>query len=129
VTEADQGDREPRAVIEDHLRLRLAGDLEGDLARNYAEDVVALSLAGGRRGHDGVRAMADDLERAMPDAAFSIDELKVEGEHALLVWSGQSRRGTVREGTDTFVVRGGRIVGHVVHFHVDTDSQAATSGE
>jgi ketosteroid isomerase-like protein len=107
----------------------LAGELDADLARNYADDVVALSLAGGRRGRDGVRAMADDLERAMPDATFRIDELMVEGEDALLVRSGTSRRGTVREGTDTFVVGGGRIVAHLVHFHVDTDGQAATADE
>ena len=32
--------RSAEEVFEDHLRLRVAGSLEEDLRRNYAEDVV-----------------------------------------------------------------------------------------
>lgn len=42
--------RSTREVLEDHLRLRREGDLEEDLARNYAEDVVLLCKHGVFKG-------------------------------------------------------------------------------
>ncbi len=35
--------RSTREVIEDHIRLQIAGQFEEDLRRNYAEDVVLLT--------------------------------------------------------------------------------------
>lgn len=54
--------RSARDVIESHLAHRSAGDLEGDLARNYHDDVVLLSWGEGvNRGKDGVRRLAGIL--------------------------------------------------------------------
>ena len=41
--------RSPREVLDDHLRLRAAGDIEADLARNYAPDVALLCECGSER--------------------------------------------------------------------------------
>jgi hypothetical protein len=38
-------------VLQDHLRRRQAGDLEGDFAHNYAPDVVILCKDGAFEGH------------------------------------------------------------------------------
>jgi ketosteroid isomerase-like protein len=110
--------RSTREVLEHHIDLRLAGRLDDDLRDNYAADVVAVSLPGAGRGHDAIRAMASDLDRAVPDATFHIDRLLVEGDYGLLVWSAESPAGSVCDGTDAFAVRDGRIVAHTVHFHV-----------
>jgi hypothetical protein len=110
--------RSTREVLEHHIDLRLAGRLEDDLQENYAADVVAISLPGAGSGPDAVRAMASDLDRAVPDATFRIDRLLVEGEFGMLVWSAESPVGSVSDGTDSFAVRDGKIVAHTVHFHV-----------
>ncbi len=113
--------RDTREVIEDHIRRRLEGDVEGDIEHNYAPDVVAVSLESSGIGHDAIRDMADDLARAMPGATFEVDKLILEGRVALEIWSGRSERGLVGDGTDSFVVEDGRITVHTVHFHVLDD--------
>lgn len=45
-------------VFEDHLRLRIENRLEEDLARNYAEDVVLLTVNSNACGHDAIRMSA-----------------------------------------------------------------------
>ena len=48
-------------VFEDHLRQRLAGELEADLERNYAEDVVLLTVFRARRLLDRLLHRVEDL--------------------------------------------------------------------
>jgi hypothetical protein len=47
--------RQTREVLEDHLRLRSVGDLETDLERNYADDVVVLCELGTLKGRAAIR--------------------------------------------------------------------------
>lgn len=110
--------RDTRVVLEDHLAKRDGDDLEGDLRDNYSRDVVGISLTGIRRGWDGIREQARELEDLMPDGNFRYQELVVADEYGMLVWDGDSPGGTVREGCDSFVVRDGRIVAQTVHYHV-----------
>src|SRR3712207_1776543 len=63
--------RSAAEVFDDHLRLRQEADLENDLARNYAEDVVLLTGFGVFRGHDGVRAAAARLRRQVPGSSYA----------------------------------------------------------
>jgi hypothetical protein len=58
MTEPDLAARSTREVFEDHLRLAEENDLEGDLERNVAEDVVMLTGRGVFRGHAGVCELA-----------------------------------------------------------------------
>src|SRR5690349_15862985 len=60
--------RSSRHVFEDHLRRRRDGDLEGDIAHNYAKDVVLLTGFGLFRGHAGVRRAAQILHEQLPCA-------------------------------------------------------------
>lgn len=108
-------------MLEDHLRLRREDRLEDDLARNYARDVIGLSLLGGHRGHDGIRRMAAELHEAVPNARYEYDEVCVEGEVGMLVWSARGRGVRVREAADSFVVHNGAIVVQTVHYHVHRD--------
>ena len=47
--------RQPDEVFEDHLCLRSQGDLETDLERNYADDVVLLCELGALKGRAAIR--------------------------------------------------------------------------
>jgi uncharacterized membrane protein YcaP (DUF421 family) len=115
-------DRAPRTVLEDHLRRRQEGDLEGDLAANYDPDVVLLSAEGVRRGHEGVRALADVLHSYVPSGSYDYHDLHACDSFGLLTWSAD-RGGTVlHDGADAFVVRDGRIVAQTTHYTVSATS-------
>jgi ketosteroid isomerase-like protein len=120
--QVDMNEREHRSaaeVFEDHLRLRTANDAETDILTNYAEDVVLLTCTGVFRGHDGVRASAEELKKYFPDGCYTYVRKVVDGEVAFLVWTGQSPVGEVRDGADSFVIRNGKIVAQTIHYMVD----------
>lgn len=112
-------------MLEDHLRRRLRGDIEGDLAANFAAGVVVLSKDGVHHGHDGVRHTAALLAELLPDASFSYDLLRAEGDYALLSWSAEAANGArTRFGADSFVVGDGFIIAQTIHYEVESPSQA-----
>lgn len=112
--------RSPRQVLEDHLALRRAGRLEEDLERNYDPEVILLSLTGGRHGLDGVREMASELRRDCAGHDYRYDEVLINGNVGMLVWSATCPEGAIRDGSDSYLVRDGRIVVQTVHYHVRT---------
>ena len=115
-------DRTPRAVLESHLALRQEGDLEGDLATNYAEDVVLLSWGEGvHRGHDGVRYLAEVLRTYAEHGSFQYHQLLTADDYGMLRWSADMPDLVIHDGTDAFVVRDGLIVAQTIAYRVDTD--------
>jgi len=69
-------------VLESHLAYAQRGDLEGDLATNFAEDVVLLSAEGVHRGHDGVRTLRSILDDYVPAGSYEYCQLEAEGSTA-----------------------------------------------
>ncbi len=63
--------RSAQEVLDDHLVMSLNGNVEDDLARNYAQEVVVVSNWGVKRGHDGVREMARLLRSQLPGCTFA----------------------------------------------------------
>lgn len=110
------GHRSPEEVFEDHLRLRLEGNLAEDLRRNYAEDVVLLTVNSNARGHDAIRMSAERLNQQLPDAEFNIVAKQVNGPYTLLIWSAKSAHLDAVEGADSFVIREGKIVFQSIHY-------------
>ena len=111
-------DRGTRDVLDDHLRRRQAGDLEGDLRENYHPDVVLLSAEGVHHGTDGVRALAGVLRRYLPDGDYRYRQVLTRGEVGMLVWSGRcaDTDTEVHDGVDSYVVQEGRIVAQTIHY-------------
>jgi hypothetical protein len=110
--------RSTQEVFEDHLSKRDENDLEGDLNCNYAPDVVLLTCTGILRGHEGVRRSHKILMDSLPDASIECFNKIVDGEFALLEWRAMSSSVEVREGADSFVVRGGKICFQSIHYKV-----------
>lgn len=114
--------RSAREVLEDHLRLRKEGDLETDLHRNYAEDVVLLCGAGILRGFDGVRESARRLSQQVPHGKYEYLNVLVDGDFGFLEWRAQSDNTIVHDGADSYVIRDGRIVAQSIHYTVERKS-------
>ena len=109
--------RSPREVLESHLALRKAGDLESDLAENYAEDVRLLTTGEGlNHGHDGVRKLAEVLRTYLPDGNYAYEQVLVDGDVGMLTWTGRGDDAVVHDGADSFVIRDGLIRAQTIHY-------------
>lgn len=112
-------------VFEDHLRLRQQHNVEEDIARNYAADVVILTLEGVFHGHEGVRHTSRTLHELLPGGHYHYLKKQVAEEYAYLEWSGTSSQGDaeVQHGADGYVIRDGRIVAQMIHYYVANHAQ------
>lgn len=121
---AGAAQRGTRAVLDDHLRLRQQGDLETDLSRNYAGDVVVLTMEGKYRGHDGVRENARTLRGYFGPADFEFPVIRVEGRFAYIEWRVRHGEATTQDGADSFVIEDGRIVCQTIRYTVSHQNRA-----
>ena len=97
-------------VLQNHLKCFGEGDLEGILS-DYAPGAVLFTADGPLRGQDAIRSLFTAMiaEFNKPGAAFSMKQQFVEGEYAYILWTAQTADNVYELGTDTFVVRDGKI--------------------
>jgi ketosteroid isomerase-like protein len=102
--------RSTKAVIDNHLKCFGEGDLEGILS-DYAPGAVLFMPQAPLKGTDAIRAMFEAMlaEFGKPGSTFSLNHLSVEGEHAYIHWTAETADNVYELGTDTFVVRDGKI--------------------
>lgn len=103
-------------VFEDHLAKRLAGDIEGDIAENYAEGVVLLTGTGAFEGHDGVRKSAQEFEEYVGNIPYEYNHTLIKGDYAFLEWTAKGDGKMVADGADGFVIKNGKIVMQNIHY-------------
>jgi ketosteroid isomerase-like protein len=98
-------------VLDHHLKCFGEGDLKGILS-DYAPDAVLFTPDGPLRGVDAIRPLFQAMfaEFAKPGAAFSMKQQFVEGDYAYILWTAETADNVYEVGTDTFVVRDGKIV-------------------
>ena len=97
-------------ILERHLRCFGAGDLEGILS-DYAKDALLFTPDGPLRGTGEIRTLFEAMiaEFGKPGTEFSLDRQFVDGDHAYIQWSAKTADNVYELGTDTFVMRNGRI--------------------
>jgi ketosteroid isomerase-like protein len=98
-------------VLDHHLKCFGEGDLEGILS-DYAVNAVMFTADGPLKGADAIRPLFQAMvaEFGKPGATFSMKQQLVEGDHAYILWSAETADNVYELGTDTFVVRDGKIV-------------------
>ena len=98
-------------VLEHHLKCFGEGDLKGILS-DYAPGAVLFTPDGPLRGADAIRPLFQAMiaEFGKPGAAFSMKQYSVEGDYAYILWTAETADKVYEVGTDTFVVRDGKIV-------------------
>lgn len=98
-------------VLDHHLKCFAEGNLEGILS-DYAPEAVLFTPDGPLIGADAIRPLFQGMfaEFGKPGAAFSMKQLSVEGDFAYILWTAETAENVHEMGTDTFVVRDGKIV-------------------
>lgn len=110
VTETTNSNR-VKDILDHHLKCFGEGNLKG-LLSDYAPDAVLFTPDGPLRGADAIsplfQAMVAEFEK--PGAAFRLKRQAIEGDYAYILWTAETADNVYEVGTDTFVVRGGKIV-------------------
>lgn len=103
--------RTTQQVLEHHIHHLGAGNLE-EVLLDYAPDAKLINMGGLVQGLKELRAFfQNSIETALPpDTKQTILAKHVAGELAYIVWEADSRFYNVPFGTDTFVIRDGKIV-------------------
>ena len=104
-------EKQTEAAVNHHLKALLAKDIDG-VMEDYVEDSVFIVYSDPEAMHGlaAIRAMfTQHLEAIAPEvlSSFKVHRLTVDGEIAYLVWSLGKE---IPFASDTFVVRGGKIV-------------------
>ncbi len=109
-----------KEVIDRHMQAFFAGDVAATVA-DYADDAVMVSPRGAARGHDEIRATFERIFGGMfaPGTyEWTTDVEHIEGDVAYLVWHAACDGADVLLGTDTLIVRDGKIRTQTVAMHV-----------
>ena len=98
-------------IINHHLKAFSERDVNGVLS-DYDPGVVFFTPLGVLRGQEALRPLFEALiaEFAKPGATFSLKQQFVDGDYGYILWSAESADKVYELGTDTFVVRDGKIV-------------------
>jgi ketosteroid isomerase-like protein len=98
-------------ILAHHLQAFSAGDVAGILA-DYTERSVLITADGSAlRGPAQMRPLFEAFvaEFAKPGASFSLGQRVVEGDVAYITWTAETADNVYEFGTDTFVIRDGKI--------------------
>jgi len=124
----DLSSRTAQEVLDDHLNLAenwgaeedIERIVEEDIRRNVSEDIVILINRGKFHGHDGVRQLAQMLGEELPEQrSFEYTYRAVEGRMAFLEWTYEDANVRVRDGADSYLIEGGKIVAQTIHYTVE----------
>ena len=98
-------------VLDRHLKMFAEHDVDGILA-DYTADAVLFTASGPLKGPVAIRPLFEGLisEFQKPGTSFTMQQRFVEGDHAFMLWTGETADNSYEFATDTFVVRNGKIV-------------------
>jgi ketosteroid isomerase-like protein len=98
-------------VLDHHIKCLGEGDLEGILS-DYAPGAVLFTPDGPLRGIDEIRPFFQAMlaEFGKPGLTFSMKQRSVVSEFSYVVWTAETADNVYEMGTDTQVVRDGKIV-------------------
>ena len=98
-------------VLDHHIKCFGESDLMGILS-DYASDAILFTPDGPLRGPDAIAPFFQAMlaEFGKPGITFSLTHQSVEGDYAYVLWTAETADNAYELGTDTLVVRGGKIV-------------------
>jgi ketosteroid isomerase-like protein len=107
-------------VVRNHVQAFVERKGIAAIVRDYADDAQLHTETRSYRGKDEIAEFFANFVTALPDGAidrFALRTLRVDGDLAYITWSAGAG---VPLGTDTFLVRGGKIVSQTVAVYAAT---------
>jgi hypothetical protein len=103
--------RSTEDVLNHHLQTFATRDLSGVL-EDFGDESVIITPDSVLRGPGQIKGLFEALfaEFAKPGASLNLTRRVVEGQIAYITWSAETPDNVYELGTDTFVVRDGKIV-------------------
>ena len=100
-----------RDVLDHHLKCFGNGDLDGILS-DYAPNAVLFTPEGPLKGPSAIRPLFQTLfaEFGKPGTSFTMKQLSVDEDYAYILWTAETADNVYEVGSDTFVVKDGKIV-------------------
>jgi ketosteroid isomerase-like protein len=99
------------SILEHHMEALVAGNID-EVMKDYADDAVLMTAGmGTAEGADALRTTFSMIPTEM-FAGFELTETIVSGDFGIVTWKADG----LSFGTDTFVVRDGKIVAQTVAF-------------
>ncbi len=113
------GTEETRAVIEARLAAFGAQDIDKILA-DFTDESVMMVPGAKFVGPEQMRPLIEGFleEFSMEGTTFNLIELQVDGEMAYINWTAETPKAVYALGTDTFIVRDGKVVMQTVSMHM-----------
>lgn len=112
--------RAARDVFLDHLECAQRGDIAADIERNFSATCTLLTSYGVFRGHDGVRKAAALLDQQIGRTKYEYRTQMTDGEVAFLEWTAESSSARIDDGSDSYLIRNGRIEAMTIHYTVQS---------
>lgn len=124
----EQTRRTTRQVLEHHMEAFASGEVDAVL-EDYTEESVLIEPRATHRGLDALRTFFSGLfDRVFAPGSYELimDRSTVEGEVAYIVWRSEGQSADIPIGTDTFVVRKGKIAVQTFAGHIEDKSSSTT---
>lgn len=108
---SDLNSRTTAEVLEHHLTYCQGANLEETMI-DYAEDATLINMDGPKHGTAEIKAFfADSMTTCLPaETKYETIRQYVDGEIGYVVWKADSPYYTIPFGTDTYIIRNGKIV-------------------
>ena len=112
--------RQTKATLTHHLEAFGKGDVD-DVLSDYTEESKLFTPDGVLEGTAAIRPLFEKFfgEMLPPGSEFKMIKQIVDGETAYIVWTAESEKLKFVLGTDTFVIRDGKIVTQTFAAHVE----------
>jgi uncharacterized protein (TIGR02246 family) len=110
-----------QAVLDHHLAAFVAGDAD-EVLKDYTDDSVMLTPEATVKGRQALHAMFSEVFAGLFKPGtyeFGMDSTRVEGDVAYIVWHATCASANIPLGTDTYVVRDGKIAAQTFTAKID----------
>ena len=111
----------PKDVFDHHAAAIGAGNVD-EILKDYTEESVLFTQEGLLKGPKAIRPLFQRLvTEIMPPGAteFEMKQMTIEGDIVYIVWKSSSKFVDIPLGTDTFIVRNGKIVAQTFAAQID----------
>ena len=107
------------AVFRHHLDAFAAGDVD-EILKDYSDDTIVIYNDRVARGRAEIREFFNYwLESLLPPGCrFDLDRLEVVDDLVFITWTAESEKWVFELGTDTFLIRNGKVERQTVAAHI-----------